>query len=180
MTYAKEQITVISENDYSSVFDKNISVLKAGSKAPAKKAAKAQPAAKAPVQKEAPAEAKAPKTAKAAPAPAKEKAPVAKKEAPAAKAEAPVKASSSDAGRTSQVRLKDLTNDSLLRKYLGLSAYADKIKRMGEGKIKEAVEKAQDGDATFKFQLIMNFGQEDGEAIWKILKKDYSKLKSLV
>lgn len=79
-----------------------------------------------------------------------------------------------------KVRMKDLSNASLLAKYPGLEPYRERITKMGEGMLKNAITGASDPDISFRLQLIMYFGPEYGEKIWNILKKDYAKLKELV
>lgn len=168
MTYSKEKKVVFSAKDRSNVFGKLFETAKtpAARTQTAKPAAK--PAEKAPVAKEAPAKAAKPaKTAKIA-APKAKMTEEVNKTAPVSEEKTVAK---------TKIRLKDLSNESLLRKYPALEPY--RIGRMGEGMIQNAIRGAKDADTGFKLQLTMLFGAEDGEKIWKILKKDYPRLKEM-
>lgn len=177
-TYDKEKITVISVDDHSAVFGKaaaSKNSTKAGSAAK-KETVKKTVAA----QQEGPSEigrqvGTGKKTAEAGtgkPAKTAEKPGV---KEPAAETKKKAAAGKKSGSRT----ITGLSNEALFARYPALSDYKEHIERMGEGMMKSAISLASDAEIGLKFQLTMVFGAEDGEAIWKILKKDFKKLKEL-
>jgi len=74
-------------------------------------------------------------------------------------------------------KLKDLSAESLLSAYPALAPYKAKITSLN-GMFVQAIKNSTDADVSLKMQLKMTFA-DDSEAIWKIIKKDYSKLKAL-
>jgi len=81
--------------------------------------------------------------------------------------------------KTSRVRLKDLSIESILAKYGALEPYREQMERISGDMLKQAIAGATDADSSFKFKLTMCYGPETGEGIWKVLKKDFQKLKTL-
>lgn len=74
-------------------------------------------------------------------------------------------------------KLKDLSAESVLAAYPALAPYKAKITSLS-GMFAQAIKNSTDADASLKMQLKMTFA-DDSEAIWKIIKKDYAKLKAL-
>lgn len=74
-------------------------------------------------------------------------------------------------------KLKDLSAESLLVAYPALEPYKGKITSLN-GMFVEAIKKSSDAEDSLKMQLKMTFA-DDADAIWKIIKKDFAKLKAL-
>lgn len=157
--FAKEKVTVLTHNDYSAILSPNMTCVKTLTKT--KKAVTSvtkKTISTATVNKAA--EKKTPE----------KKVSSAKKEE--LKAE-PVKAAPKRKGK-----LTDLSAESILAAYPALVPYSTKLKSLS-GMFATAIKNSTDADTSLKMQLKMTFA-EDGEEIWKIIKKDYAKLKALV
>lgn len=163
--FAKEkQVKILTSNDYSAVISSNMVCVKSlgtAKRTVTKKAEKPAPvkAVKEVVKKAAPKErASATKKEKAAP--------VKKEDKPEPAKKAPRRG-----------KLKDLSAASLIANYPALKPYEKKLTNLHDLFV-SAIKKSTDPNVSFKMQLQMVFS-DDAEDIWKVIKKDFAKLKML-
>lgn len=165
--FAKEkQVKILTGNDYSGVIAPNmvcVKTLGAVKRTAPKKIIKPEPTKKVKevITKAAPKE----KTS----ATKKEKVAPIKKEA--VKTD-PIKKTSLRKGN-----LKDLSAASLISAYPALAPYEKKLANLHDLFV-QAIKKSTDPNVSFKMQLQMVFS-DDSEEIWKVIKKDFAKLKML-
>ena len=163
--FAKEkQVKILTGNDYSGVIAPNMVCVKTLGTVKRTAPKKTEKAAPSKVVKEA--------TKRFA---AKEKTSATKKEkaAPVKKEEKPEPATKAPR----RGKLKDLSATSLIANYPELSPYEKKLTNLHDLFV-QAIKKSTDPNVSFKMQLQMVFSDES-EAIWKVIKKDFAKLKML-
>ena len=164
--YSKDKVKILTNNDYSNIISSNMVCVKSLSAAKKTVTAKKVTATK---NEEVPKKATSKAAEKGATKTSVKEAGT-KKEVLETK-EAPVKTS------TRKPKLKDLSADSLIATYPALKPYKTKISTLN-GMLKDAINKSTDPNVSFKMQLQMIFA-DDAEDIWKVVKKDYAKLKIL-
>lgn len=157
--YAKDKVKILTNNDYSAVLGVNMMCVKTLANV---KKNNVQP----PVEKK------------------REKAPTKavnnveeKKIDKAVVKSEPVSAPEKAASTKRRGKLKDLSAESILAAYPELEPYATKIKSLS-GMFAQAIKASTDAETSLKMQMRMLFA-DSGEDIWKIIKKDYAKLKAL-
>ncbi len=163
--FAKEkQVRILTGNDYSGVIASNmvcVKTLGAVKRSSTKRAVKTAPvkAVKEVVKKSA----------------SKEKASATKKEktAPVKKEDKPEPAKKA----SRRGKLRDLSASSLIANYPALAPYEKKLTTLHDLFV-SAIKNSTDPNVSFKMQLQMVFA-DDAEDIWKIIKKDFAKLKML-